>query len=209
MVEAYGQRMPLNQVGTVSAPEPRMLTVRSGTRAWSGAVDKAIRDAGLGLNPAAGRPADPHADSRADRGAPQRARQGRRTNMPSSGARRRAQRAPRRHGAAEEGREGPQDLPGRARQKSDEVQKLTDRTSSRSTTCWPTRKKRSRRSDVDCVAARHSGPGAGSPPRRHHHGWQRPLGEGARPAALAGHRRGAEAVRRVVARRGRARHSGI
>ena len=43
------------------------------------------------------------------------------------GARRRAQRAPRRHGSAEEGREGPQDLAGRARQKSDEVQKLTDR----------------------------------------------------------------------------------
>ena len=50
-VEAYGQNMPLNQVATVSAPEPRMLTVQ----VWDGSnvqpVEKAIRAAGLGLNP--------------------------------------------------------------------------------------------------------------------------------------------------------------
>ncbi len=50
-VEAYGNTMPLNQVGTVSAPEPRMLTVQVWDKSMVKAVDKAIRDAGLGLNP--------------------------------------------------------------------------------------------------------------------------------------------------------------
>jgi ribosome recycling factor len=52
MVEAYGSRMPLTQVGTVSVPEPRMLTVQVWDRALVSHVDKAIREAGLGLNPA-------------------------------------------------------------------------------------------------------------------------------------------------------------
>ena len=51
-VNAYGSEMPLNQVGTVGAPEPRMLTVQVWDRSLVGAVEKAIRDAGLGLNPA-------------------------------------------------------------------------------------------------------------------------------------------------------------
>ena len=50
-VDAYGSAMPLNQVGTVGVPEPRLLTVQ----VWDGglvkSVEKAIRDAGLGLNP--------------------------------------------------------------------------------------------------------------------------------------------------------------
>lgn len=50
-VEAYGNPMPINQVGTVSAPEPRLLTVQVWDRGLAKAVDKAIRDAGLGLNP--------------------------------------------------------------------------------------------------------------------------------------------------------------
>ena len=52
MVEGYGQRMPLNQVGTVSAPEPRLLTVNVWDKGLVVAVAKAIREAGLGLNPA-------------------------------------------------------------------------------------------------------------------------------------------------------------
>lgn len=52
MVEAYGQAMPLSQVATVSVPEPRMISVQVWDRGMSKAVDKAIRDAGLGLNPA-------------------------------------------------------------------------------------------------------------------------------------------------------------
>lgn len=50
-VEAYGSQMPINQVGTVSAPEARLLTVQVWDRALVSAVDKAIRNAGLGLNP--------------------------------------------------------------------------------------------------------------------------------------------------------------
>ena len=52
-VPAYGNEVPLNQVGTVGAPEPRMLTVQVWDRSLVGAVERAIRDSGLGLNPAA------------------------------------------------------------------------------------------------------------------------------------------------------------
>ena len=50
-VEVYGSQMPLNQVGTVSAPEPRMLAVQVWDKQNVGPADKAIRAAGLGLNP--------------------------------------------------------------------------------------------------------------------------------------------------------------
>lgn len=50
-VEAYGSRVPLNQVGAVSVPEPRLLTVSVWDGSMTKAVEKAIRDAGLGLNP--------------------------------------------------------------------------------------------------------------------------------------------------------------
>ena len=50
-VDAYGSHMPLNQVGTVSVPEPRMLSVQVWDRSMVKAVEKAIREAGLGLNP--------------------------------------------------------------------------------------------------------------------------------------------------------------
>jgi ribosome recycling factor len=50
-VEVYGAHMPINQIGTVSAPEPRMLSVQVWDRANVGSVEKAIRSAGLGLNP--------------------------------------------------------------------------------------------------------------------------------------------------------------
>lgn len=51
VVEVYGSKMPLNQVGTVSVPEPRMVTVQVWDASNVKAVEKAIRDAGLGLNP--------------------------------------------------------------------------------------------------------------------------------------------------------------
>lgn len=51
MVEAYGQQMPLAQVGTISAPEPRMLAVQVWDKGQVALVEKAIREAGLGLNP--------------------------------------------------------------------------------------------------------------------------------------------------------------
>src|SRR5690348_7338337 len=50
-VEVYGANMPLNQVATVSAPEPRMLSVQVWDRSNVQPVEKAIRSAGLGLNP--------------------------------------------------------------------------------------------------------------------------------------------------------------
>jgi ribosome recycling factor len=51
-VQAYGSEVPINQVGTVGVPEPRMLTVQVWDRNLVKAVEKAIRTADLGLNPA-------------------------------------------------------------------------------------------------------------------------------------------------------------
>ena len=50
-VEVYGANMPLNQVATVSAPEPRLLSVQVWDKGNVNSVEKAIRSAGLGLNP--------------------------------------------------------------------------------------------------------------------------------------------------------------
>jgi ribosome recycling factor len=52
-VLAYGTETPLNQVGTIGTPEPRMLTVQVWDKSMVSAVERAIRDSGLGLNPAA------------------------------------------------------------------------------------------------------------------------------------------------------------
>ncbi|MDP6709459.1 MAG: ribosome recycling factor [Alphaproteobacteria bacterium] len=51
VVDAYGSQMPLNQLGTVSVPEPRMLSVQVWDKSLVQAVEKAIRSSGLGLNP--------------------------------------------------------------------------------------------------------------------------------------------------------------
>ncbi|MEN9874772.1 MAG: hypothetical protein RL186_1669 [Pseudomonadota bacterium] len=51
MVESYGAMVPLNQVGAISSPEPRLLTVTVWEKAMVGVVEKAIRNAGIGLNP--------------------------------------------------------------------------------------------------------------------------------------------------------------
>ncbi len=50
-VEAYGGTVPMNQVGSISVPEPRMVSVQVWDKSLMGAVEKAIRDSGLGLNP--------------------------------------------------------------------------------------------------------------------------------------------------------------
>ena len=50
-VNAYGNNVPLNQVASINVPEPRMISVQVWDRGLSKAVDKAIREAGLGLNP--------------------------------------------------------------------------------------------------------------------------------------------------------------
>ena len=51
MVDAYGSEVPLSQVGTVGSPDARMLTVQVWDRGMIGAVEKAIRESNLGLNP--------------------------------------------------------------------------------------------------------------------------------------------------------------
>ncbi|MGH1376780.1 MAG: ribosome recycling factor [Alphaproteobacteria bacterium] len=51
IVDMYGSKMPLNQVGTISVPEPRMLVVQVWDASAVKSVEKAIRDSGLGLNP--------------------------------------------------------------------------------------------------------------------------------------------------------------
>ena len=50
-VEACGQMTPINQVGTVNVPEPRMVTINVWDKSMVGAVEKAIRESGLGINP--------------------------------------------------------------------------------------------------------------------------------------------------------------
>ena len=50
-VEAYGQQTPINQLGTVNVPEPRMVTINVWDRSMVSAVEKAIMNSGLGINP--------------------------------------------------------------------------------------------------------------------------------------------------------------
>ncbi len=50
-VEAYGSKMPMNQVGTISVPEPRMISINVWDKGLVSAVEKAVREAGLGINP--------------------------------------------------------------------------------------------------------------------------------------------------------------
>ena len=52
-VEAYGSTMPINQLGTITVPEPRMVLVNVWDKALVGTVEKAIRNSGLGINPQA------------------------------------------------------------------------------------------------------------------------------------------------------------
>jgi len=51
MVDAYGQKTPVNQVGTVNVPESRMVTINVWDKSLVGKVEKAIRESGLGINP--------------------------------------------------------------------------------------------------------------------------------------------------------------
>lgn len=51
MVDAYGQKTPINQVGTVNVPDPRMVTINVWDKSLVQAVEKAIMNSGLGINP--------------------------------------------------------------------------------------------------------------------------------------------------------------
>jgi len=50
-VDAYGSKMPMTQVGTITVPEPRMISINVWDKGLVGAVEKAIRESGIGLNP--------------------------------------------------------------------------------------------------------------------------------------------------------------
>lgn len=50
-VEAYGQQTPINQVGTINVPEPRMVTINVWDKSLVNKVEKAIMESGLGINP--------------------------------------------------------------------------------------------------------------------------------------------------------------
>ena len=76
-VEAYGSHMPLNQLATVSVPEPRLLSVQVWDKSMVKAVEKAIVDSNLGLSPGDRRAGAAPADSRTQRGAPQGTGEGR------------------------------------------------------------------------------------------------------------------------------------
>ena len=51
MVDAYGSMTPINQIGTVNVPEPRMVTINIWDKGLVGRAEKAIRESGLGINP--------------------------------------------------------------------------------------------------------------------------------------------------------------
>ncbi len=113
IVKAYGSDLPIAQVGTVGVPEPRMITVQVWDRGLVSAVEKAIRDANLGLNPSS--------DGQLVRVPLPQLSQERRQELSKVahkftefGPCRRAQHPPRRDGGAQENGEGPQDLRGRA-----------------------------------------------------------------------------------------------
>lgn len=50
-VEAYGSSLPMTQVGTIAIPEPRMISIQVWDKSLVGAVERAVRDSGLGINP--------------------------------------------------------------------------------------------------------------------------------------------------------------
>ena len=93
MVEAYGSTTPITSVAAISVPEPRMITVSVWDKGVTVAVEKAIRAAGLGLNPIVDghHPARPHPAP--DRGPPPGPGQARR-QVRRAAENRRAQRAP-------------------------------------------------------------------------------------------------------------------
>ena len=215
-MHAYGTDMPLTQVGTVAVPEPRMLTVQVWDRALVGAVEKAIRDSGLGLNPAA--------DGQMVRVPIPQLTTERRNELAkiahkyAEGAQV-AVRGVRRDGmeqikALEKKHEIGEDV---AKGWADEVQKLTDAaTSSGSTKRWPRRRRRSAGLSVQVpqvasrVVRRHADRrrdrrNRAAPPSRPAAAHVAIImdGNGRWAAArglprIAGHREGARAVRRTI-----------
>ena len=112
-VNVYGSKMPLNQVATISVPEPRTISVQVWDKSNVSAVDKAIREANLGINPVVDGALIrlPIPTLTADR----RQELAKLAHKYAGAfARCGPQRAPRGHGASEEARKGLQNEPGRA-----------------------------------------------------------------------------------------------
>ena len=103
MVDAYGSMMPINQLGNIGVPEPRLITVQVWDKGMVKAVEKAIRDAGLGPQSGRRRTVGAHSGARAQRRTPPGIAEDRR-QICRTGADFGAQCAPRRHGSAEEAR---------------------------------------------------------------------------------------------------------
>ncbi len=101
-VEAYGSPTPINQLGTITVPEPRMVLINVWDKSLVNAVDKAIRNSGLGINPQMDGTILRLPIPELKRGAPARPHQSRRP-VRRAGPDRGAQRPARRHGPAEEG----------------------------------------------------------------------------------------------------------
>ena len=109
-VDYYGTQTPLNQVANLTLLDARTIGVAPWEKKMVPAIEKAIRDSDLGLNPATQGDADPRADAGADRGAPQGADQGgqaRGRERPGRGAQPAARRQPPPQGAAQEEGESP------------------------------------------------------------------------------------------------------
>ena len=192
------REMPLNQVGTISVPEPRMITVQVWDRGLVSAVEKAIRD---------GRPRpQPETDGQLVRVPIPQLSQERRTELAKiahkirrAGPRRRPQRPPRRHGHAEEDGKGRRDQPGRAQglgRRGPEADRRPHQEDRRG--AGARRKRRSCRSERRCRVLCAARPAV---PRRPIHVAIIMDGNGrwAKARGLprtAGHRAGVEAVRR-------------
>ncbi len=142
-VEAYGNHMPLNQLATISVPEPRLLNVQVWDRSMVHAVEKAISAANLGLTPSTEgqvlRLRIPELNEERRQGD----RQGR-AQIRRSCARRGASRSSRRPRSPQEAGEGSQDQRGRAQlAKPARCRKRPTRRSPMSRNCLPARKRRS------------------------------------------------------------------
>ena len=113
-VEAYGSKMPLNQVAGLSIPEPTLIVAQPFDPSQLGAIEKAIRAAGLGPESRQRRQGRAHSAAVAHRGAPQGAVEAR-AQADRGRPQQRPPGAPRRERSAEEAAEGSQDL-GRRRE---------------------------------------------------------------------------------------------
>ena len=140
-VDAYGTHMPLNQVATVSVPEPRLITVQVWDRSMVHAVEKAITAANLGLTPQTEGQVIRLRIPELNAGAAQGARQGR-AQICRGRAGRGAPCAPRRHRRAQEDGKGPQ-ISEDEHKRHAEVQKATDQAITDIDQRSPPRKKRS------------------------------------------------------------------